>query len=113
LHLIDFHHLIPQVVDHLHSDAARSGLCKRNERVPVERFPVFKVYLSLERCLEALVGIVLAKEVGLAHEEAIAVVIAIDEPAGNVVGLVTADFAGGGIKEILELDLYRFRPQIT
>ena len=56
------------------------------------------VDLSLERCLEALVGIVLAKEVGLAHEEALAVVVAIDEPAGDVVGLVTADFAGGGVE---------------
>ena len=101
------------MIDHLHSDAARSGLGKRNGRVAVERFPGFKVYLSLERGLEALVRVVLAKEVGLAHEEALAVVVAIDEPAGNVVGLVTADFAGGGIKEILELDLYRFRPQIT
>ena len=35
------------------------------------------VDLSLERCLEALVGIVLAEEVGLAHEEALTDIIAI------------------------------------
>jgi hypothetical protein len=61
--------------------------------------------LSLERCLEALIGIVLAEEVGLAHEEALAVVVAVDEPAGDVVGLVAADFAGGWIEDVDAVDL--------
>ena len=56
------------------------------------------VDLSLQRSLETLVGIVLAEEVGLADEEALAGVVAIDEPEGDVVGLVAADFAGGGIE---------------
>lgn len=56
------------------------------------------VDLSLERCLEALIGIVLTKKVGLPNEEALTVVVAVDEPAGDVVGLVAADFAGGGIE---------------
>ena len=56
------------------------------------------VDLSLEGRLKALVGVVLAKEVGLAREETLTVVVAVDEPAGNVVGLVAADFAGGGVK---------------
>ncbi len=64
------------------------------------------VDLSLERCLEALVGIVLAEEVCLAHEEALTVVVAIDEPAGDVVGLVAADFAGGGVEHINAIDLH-------
>jgi hypothetical protein len=31
------------------------------------------------------------------HEEALAVVVAVDEPAGDVVGFVAADFTGGGV----------------
>jgi len=64
------------------------------------------VDLSLERCLEALVGIILAKEVGLAHKEALAVVVAVDEPAGDGVGFVAADFAAGGIEDIDAVDLH-------
>ena len=98
------------MIDHLHGDAAGWRLGKRNGRVAVERLPGLWIDLGFEGSLQALVRIVLAKEVGLAHKEALVVVVATDEPAGNVVGLVAADFAGGGIKEILELDLYRFRP---
>jgi hypothetical protein len=64
----------------------------------IQGFPSFLVDLSLKRCLETLVWVVLAEEVGLANEEALTVVIAIDEPAGDVVGLVAADLAGGGIE---------------
>jgi hypothetical protein len=35
------------------------------------------VDLSLERGLQALIGVVLAEEIGLAHEEALTVVVAI------------------------------------
>ncbi len=41
------------------------------------------VDFGLEGGFEALVGVVLAEEVGLAHEEAFAVVVAVDEPAGD------------------------------
>ena len=48
----------------------------------------------------------MAKEVGLAHEEALAVVVAVDEPAGDVVGFVATDFAGGGVEHINTVNLY-------
>ena len=60
--------------------------------------PSLRVDLSLQRSLETLVGVVLAEEVGLTHEEALAVIVAIDEPASDVVGLVAADLAGGGVE---------------
>jgi len=65
------------VVDHLHRDAARCGLGERNGDVAVEGLPGFLIDLGLERSFEALVGIILAQEIGLAHEEALAVVDAI------------------------------------
>jgi hypothetical protein len=54
--------------------------------------------LGFERGLEALVRIVLAKEVSLAHKEALASLVAVAKPASDVVGFVTADFAGGGLE---------------
>ncbi len=65
------------MVDHLHRDATGCGLGERNGGVDVEGLPGFLIVLSLEGCLEALVGIILAQEIGLAHEEALAVVDAI------------------------------------
>ena len=41
----------------------------------------------------------------MAHKEALAVIVAIDEPAGDVVGLVAADFAGGWIEDVDAVDL--------
>ena len=53
---------------------------------------------GFEGGLEALVRIVLAKEVSLAHKEALAILVAVDKLAGDVVGLVDSDFASGGIE---------------
>jgi hypothetical protein len=47
-----------------------------NRDVAIERLPGFKVDLGFEGGLEALLGVVLAKEVGLPHKEALAVVVA-------------------------------------
>ena len=52
--------------------------------------------LGLEGGLERLVGIARAEEVGVADEEALLVVVGIDEPAGDAVGAVAADLAGVG-----------------
>jgi hypothetical protein len=51
---------------------------KRDGGVAVEGFPGFLIDLGLEGGFEALVGVVLAEEVGLAHEEALTVIVAID-----------------------------------
>ena len=46
--------------------------------------------LGLQGGLEGLVRVVGAEEVGVAHEEALLVVVGVDEPAGNAVGAVAA-----------------------
>ncbi len=48
---------------------------------------------ALQGSLELLVGLVGAREVGVADEEALAVVVGVDEPAGDVVGRGVADLA--------------------
>ena len=57
----------------------------------MERLPGFLVDFGLEGRLERLVRVVCAEEVGVADEEALLVVVGIDEPAGDAVGVVTAD----------------------
>jgi hypothetical protein len=42
----------------------------------------------LRKPLRLLLGINLTEKVGLANEEALAVVVAVDEPAGDVVGFI-------------------------
>ena len=49
----------------------------------MEGLPGLVVDLGLERGLEALVGVVGAEEVGVADEEALLVVVGVDEPAGD------------------------------
>ena len=63
--------------------------------------------LGLEGGLERLVGVVGAEEVGVADEEAL-----FDEPAGDAVGAVAADFAGVGMEhfDAVDLDLDLARP---
>ena len=90
------HHLVAEVVDHLHCDAARLRLVERPRGVAVQRRPRVLVDLGLERRLERLVRIVRAEEVRVADEEALLVVVGVDEPAGDAVGIVAADLAGLG-----------------
>ena len=74
--------------------------------VAVERGPGFFVDLGLERGLERFVGIVRAEEIGVADEEALFVVVGIDEPAGDAVGAVAADFAGVRVEDVHAVDLH-------
>ena len=64
------------------------------------------VDLGLEGSFEALIGIILAKEIGLTHEEALTVVVAVHEPAGDVVGFVATNFTGGRIEDVHAIDLH-------
>lgn len=79
------HHLIAQVIDHLHGDPARLRLPERSRSVALERRPRFLVDLGLERCLQCLVRIVRSQEVGVPNEEALRVVVRVDEPASKPV----------------------------
>ena len=61
------------------------GLSNGREVSLWRRRPGFLVDLGLERRLQRLVGIVRAEEVGVADEEALLVVVGVDEPAGDAV----------------------------
>src|ERR1700730_6445304 len=56
--LEDLHHLVAQMIDHLHSDPSPLGFGERPRRVAVESGPGFGVDLGLQRGLEGTVGIV-------------------------------------------------------
>src|SRR5713101_5004422 len=99
------HHLVAEVVDDLHGDAARSGLVEGTRRVAVQGGPGRLVDLGLERGLQRAVGVVRPQEVGVADEEALLVVVGVDEPAGDAVGPVTAHFAAGGVEDVHAVDL--------
>ena len=62
------------------------GVSNGRERSRVQRFPGFLVDLSLEARFQGLVGIIGSKEVRVADEEALLVVIGVDEPAGDPLG---------------------------
>ncbi len=63
------------------------------------------VDLGLKRDLERLVGVAGAEEVGVADEEALLVVVGVNEPAGDAVGAVAADLAGVGVEDVDAVDL--------
>ena len=71
----------------------------------MERGPGFLVDLGFEGGLQGLVRIVRAEKIGVADEEALFVVVGVDEPAGDAVGVVAADFAGIGVEDIHAVDL--------
>src|SRR5579884_4016622 len=104
-YLEDLHHFIAEMIDDLHGDAARPRLIERARSVAVQRRPRLFVDFRLEGGLQSFIGIVSAEEVGLAHKEALLVVVGVHEPAGDSLGSVAAHFAGSGVKHI---DAYDF-----
>ena len=93
------------MVDYFDGDAAGGGAVEGAGGVAVEGFPGFAVDLGLEGGLKRLVGVVGTEEVGVANEEALLVVVGIDEPAGDAVGAVAADFDGVGVEHVDAVDL--------
>ena len=93
------------MIDDLHCNAARCRLGERAGGVAVEGFPGFWVDLGFECRSQGFVWGVGAEEVGVADEEALLVVVGVDEPAGDAVGVVAADFAGVGMEYIYAVDL--------
>ena len=67
-----------------------AGRRERPRHRRVERLPGVVVHLGLEGTGELVVGLVAAEEVGVADEEGLAVVVGVDEPAGDVVGAATS-----------------------
>lgn len=93
------------MVDDFDGDAAASGLGEGAGHVAVEAVPGFFVDLGFQGGFEALVGIVGAKKIGLADEEALFVVVGVDEPTGDPVGSVAANFACAGLEDVDAVDL--------
>src|SRR5260370_41339384 len=69
-YLEHLHHLVAQVVDHLHRDAAGHRLVVEAPRIAVQCRPGFRVDLRLQRGLGPAIRGVAAVEVGWAGEEA-------------------------------------------
>ena len=98
--LENLHNLIPEVIDHLDGDPSGDRPGERPGGVAVQRFPGFPVDFGFEGGLEGFVRVVGAEEVSVAHEEALFVVVGIDEPAGDAVSVVAADFTGVGVEHV-------------
>ena len=99
------HHFVAQVVDDLDGDAAGSGFREGAGGVAVQSGPGVGVDFGFQGGSERLVGVAGAEEVGLADEEALFVVVGVDEPAGDAFGAVAADFAGGWVEDVDAVDL--------
>ena len=100
------HHFVAKVIDDLHGNAAGCRFVKGPGSVAFERGPGFRVDLGLESGLERAVGIVRAEEIGVADEEALFVVVGVNEPAGNAIGAVAADFAGLRMEHVHTVHLH-------
>ena len=94
------HRLVAEVINDLDGDAAGGGLGEWAGGVAVQGRPGVEVDFGLERRLERLVGVVRAQEVGVADEEALLVVVGVDEPAGDAVGAVAPHLAGVGVEDV-------------
>ena len=94
------HHHVAEVVDHLHCDASALRALERAPGVGIKRRPGILVDLGLKRRPQALVRVVGAEKVGVADEEALLVVVDVDEPGGDPARVVRADVAGVGIEHI-------------
>ena len=72
------------MIYHLQGNVSILGLGERAGDVAREAFPGVAVDFCFQSGFQCLVGIVLAEEVGLSDKEALAVVVRVHEPAGDV-----------------------------
>ena len=93
------------MVDDLDRNTTGRGFVERAGGVAVERRPGVCVDLGLEGGLEGFVGIVGPEEIGVADEETLLVVVGVDKPAGDAVGVVAADFTGVRMEYVHAVDL--------
>lgn len=70
LHPEGLHHLVTQVIDDLHGNAASFGSVEGAGGVTVEGSPGVCIYLGFESGLESFIGIISAEEIGMADEKA-------------------------------------------
>jgi hypothetical protein len=110
LNTVHFEHLVAVVIDDLDGNLSRRGRLEGVTLGAVEGGPLGLVDLGAEGALELAVGVVGAEEVGVADEEALAVVVSVDEPAGDVVGRGTADLAG---RRVVDIDALHFDNELA
>lgn len=82
------------MVNHLHRDPPGLRLRKRARGIAVEALPRLAVDFILEGRLERLVGVAGAEEVRMTDEEALLVVVGVDEPGGDALGSVPVTQGG-------------------
>ena len=85
LNVIHFEDFVAVVVDYFDGDLAGVGAVEGAAGGAVEAAPGGFVDFGAEGALEFFVRLIGAGEVGMANEEAFAIVVGVDEPAGNVV----------------------------
>jgi hypothetical protein len=75
------HRLIAVMVDHLHRDASGFRRWERAALFAVKRGPRVLVDVGFQRGFQFLERVLAAEKISVADEEAIAVIIRVDEPA--------------------------------
>src|SRR5262245_50857981 len=108
-------HFVAEVVDDLHGDLARLRQVERLTRRAIELRPPPLVDLCSQRLLQLLVGAVVCvlaavEEVGMADEEALAVVVGVDESARDVVGVAGQHGAGARVEHVHPADRHHHLP---
>ena len=93
------------VIDHLDSDCACLRWSERPTAGPIKGRPCLLVDLGPEGLPQASVWVVRAREVGVTHEEALAVVVRVDEPAGECIRVVGADLSRRRVVDVDASDL--------
>jgi len=97
-------HLVAVVVDDLHGNLAGCRPVKRAAGGRIEGGPRRLVDFRPQRPLQFVVRFLRAGEASVADEEALAIVVGVDEPAGDVVGRGVANLPGGRVVYVQALD---------
>ena len=92
------------MVNHLHGDAAGFGFFEGAGGVAVEGGPGVGVDFGFEGGFQGGVGIVGAEEISVADEETFLVIVGVDEPAGDAVGTIAANFTGVRVEDVDAVD---------
>src|SRR5262245_48768683 len=98
IYLKHLHHFVAEMVNDLHGDATVIRLRERAGSIAVQRCPCFLIDLRFERSFECIIWIIRAQKVSMTNEEALLVVVGINEPARDTFGTVATNFTGVGMK---------------
>ena len=82
------------MVDHLHRDPPVLRPIERPRHLAIQRLPRRLVDLCAQGGFQAFVGVVGAEEIGVADEEAFFVVVGVEHPERDAVGVLGNDLAG-------------------